>query len=581
MNKLYKSFSVSLKGLKTGFAAIAIAASSYTLPITAQTIIPPNRPVPPDLNPKPTPKPTTEPSKLPPPDRLLAPTAPQTPTIPSDRTSEALIVKKFEVIGSTVFSDAELAEITAPYTNRSISIAELFQLRTKITDLYLERGYITSGAYIPEQDLQTGTVKIQIIEGTLEDIKVTGLARLNPGYIQSRIAIATGKPLNRTRLLEALQLLQINPLIESISANLSPSLQPGSNILAVQVSEAKTFSLPITLDNSRTPSVGTDRRQIQLNEANLTGLGDRFSLTYSNTNGSNALDASYTIPFNPYNGTISFSFGTSSSNVIEAPFNILDIRSSSRNYEISIRQPLFQSTSQDFAIGLTTSHRQSEASLLGGEIPFPSLGSDDNGRTNLTALRFFQEYVQRSSEEVFAARSQLSVGIDAFSATINSASPDGRFLAWRGQAQYVRLLAPETLLFLRADLQLADRPLLSQEQISFGGQDTLRGFRQDAVLTDNGLLLSAEVRIPVLRIPEISGLLQIAPFFDFGKAWNHSLRPDPDPSTLASVGMGLRFQIGDRLTARLDLGIPLSLITGEKRTWQENGFYFSLVANPF
>ncbi|WP_442778037.1 ShlB/FhaC/HecB family hemolysin secretion/activation protein [Tumidithrix helvetica] len=581
VNKLYKSFSVSLKGLKTGFAAIAIAASSYTLPITAQTIIPPNRPVPPDLNPKPTPKPTTEPSKLPPPDRLLAPTAPQTPTIPSDRTSEALIVKKFEVIGSTVFSDAELAEITAPYTNRSISIAELFQLRTKITDLYLERGYITSGAYIPEQDLQTGTVKIQIIEGTLEDIKVTGLARLNPGYIQSRIAIATGKPLNRTRLLEALQLLQINPLIESISANLSPSLQPGSNILAVQVSEAKTFSLPITLDNSRTPSVGTDRRQIQLNEANLTGLGDRFSLTYSNTNGSNALDASYTIPFNPYNGTISFSFGTSSSNVIEAPFNILDIRSSSRNYEISIRQPLFQSTSQDFAIGLTTSHRQSEASLLGGEIPFPSLGSDDNGRTNLTALRFFQEYVQRSSEEVFAARSQLSVGIDAFSATINSASPDGRFLAWRGQAQYVRLLAPETLLFLRADLQLADRPLLSQEQISFGGQDTLRGFRQDAVLTDNGLLLSAEVRIPVLRIPEISGLLQIAPFFDFGKAWNHSLRPDPDPSTLASVGMGLRFQIGDRLTARLDLGIPLSLITGEKRTWQENGFYFSLVANPF
>ncbi|MEE3715708.1 ShlB/FhaC/HecB family hemolysin secretion/activation protein [Tumidithrix elongata RA019] len=282
-----------------------------------------------------------------------------------------------------------------------------------------------------------------------------------------------------------------------------------------------------------------------------------------------------------YNGTVSFSFGTSSSNVIEAPFDILDIRSSSRNYEVSLRQPLFQSTSQDFAIGLTASHRQSEASLLGGEIPFPSLGSDDNGKTNLSALRFFQEYVERSSEEVFAARSQFSLGIDAFGATINPSSPDGRFLTWRGQAQYVRLLAPETLLLLRADLQLADRPLLSQEQISFGGQDTLRGFRQDAVLTDNGLLFSAEVRIPVLRIPEISGLLQIAPFFDFGKAWNHSIRPDPDPSTLASFGMGLRFQISDRLTARLDLGIPLSRISGVKNTWQENGFYFSLVANPF
>jgi hemolysin activation/secretion protein len=579
VNKLHESISVSLNKFGKHFSVLAIAATFSPLPLAAQT--PQTRPLPPDQLPKNPPTTPTAPTKLPPPDRLLSPTTPQTPAIPSDRGSETLVVKKFEIIGSTVFSEAEFAEITKDYIKKPISVVALFELRTKITKLYVDNGYITSGAYIPEQNLQSGTVKIQIIEGGLEEIKVTGLTRLNPGYIQSRIAIATGKPLNRTRLLESLQLLQINPLIESISANLSPGSQPGINILEIQATEAKTFSLPITLDNSRTPSVGTDRRQIQLNEANLTGLGDRLSLTYSNTNGSNAFDASYTIPFNPYNGTISLSFGTSSSNVIEPPFDILDIRSSSRNYELSIRQPLLQTTSQEFALGLTASHRQSEASLLGGAIPFPTLGSDDQGKTKLTAIRFFQDFVQRSSEEVFAARSQISLGLDAFGATINTSAPDGRFLSWRGQAQYVRLLAPETLLFLRADLQLADRPLLSQEQISFGGQDTLRGFRQDAVLTDNGLLFSAEVRIPVLRIPEISGLLQVVPFFDFGKAWNHSVRPDPDPNTLASVGMGLRFQISDHLTARLDYGIPLSRISGDKRTWQENGFYFSFVANPF
>ncbi len=581
VDKLYRGIPLSLKKFQKDIFALAIASSSFTQALVAQTNLPPNRPIAPDSNPKTIPINPPEPTKLPSPDRLLAPITPQSPEIPSNNNSETIVVKKFEIVGSTVFSETELAEITKDYLNKPISINELFQIRTKITKLYLDNKYVTSGAYIPEQNFQSGTFRIQIVEGGIEEIRVTGLTRLNQGYIQSRIAIATQKPLNSNRLLEALQLLQINPLIESISANLSPSLQPGLNNLDVKVTEAKTFSLPITLDNGRTPSVGTDRRQIQLSEANLTGLGDRLNLTYSNTDGSNSFDSSYTLPFNPYNGTISFNFGTSSSKVIQVPFNFLDIVSSSRNYGLSIRQPFLQSTSQELALGLSLNRTESQASLLGGTIPYPSQGADENGQTKISALRFFQEYVQRSSEEVFAARSQISLGINAFGATINTTFPDSRFLAWRGQAQYVRLLAPETLLFLRGDLQLADRPLLSQEQISFGGQETLRGFRQDSVSTDNGLLLSTELRIPVMRVPEISGLLQVVPFFDFGEAWNNNTSTNPDPSTLASLGLGLRFQMSDRLTMRLDWGIPLSRITGDKQTLQERGLYFSLVANPF
>ncbi|MCA6553621.1 MAG: ShlB/FhaC/HecB family hemolysin secretion/activation protein, partial [Pseudanabaena sp. M135S2SP2A07QC] len=492
-----------------------------------------------------------------------------------------IIVKKFEVTGSSVFSDRELDAITTPYLDQPLSIFELLQIRTKITELYIDRGYITSGAYLPEQDLQKGIVKIQIVEGGLAEIKIKGLTRLNEDYIKSRLVIATGKPLNRNRLLEALQLLQINPLIENISANLSPSLQSGFNDLEVKVTEAPTFSLPITLDNSRTPSVGSERRQIQLNEANLTGIGDRLSISYSNTNGSNAFDVSYTIPFNPNNGTIGMSFGTSVSNVIEPPFNILDITSNSRNYELTLRQPILQNTVQDLALGLSLSHRQSSASLLNGLIPFPSIETGTDGQTRVTALRFFQEYVQRSAEEVFAVRSQINLGLKALGSTINLNAPDSQFVSWRGQMQYVRLFAPETLLLLRTDLQLSDRPLLSKEQINFGGQDNIRGYRQDALLSDNGLLLSMEMRIPLLRLPEISGMLQIITFYDFGTVWNHQAETNPDPSTLASVGVGLRFQVSDRLTIRIDLGIPLSRIFAEKKTLQENGIYFSILTNPF
>ncbi len=69
--------------------------------------------------------------------------------------------------------------------------------------------------------------------------------------------------------------------------------------------------------------------------------------------------------------------------------------------------------------------------------------------------------------------------------------------------------------------------------------------------------------------------------FDIGHGWNLSGFSDPDPQTLASIGIGLRLQISDRITARFDWGIPLIDVSGEKNNLQEKGLYFSLIVNPF
>ncbi|MBG1241434.1 ShlB/FhaC/HecB family hemolysin secretion/activation protein [Nostoc sp. NZL] len=493
-----------------------------------------------------------------------------------------MVVERFEVIGSTVFSPEELALATAEFTKRPISLTEVYQARSKITDLYVQNGYITSGAYIPPQTIQSGVVKIQVVEGKLEDIQITGTRRLNPNYVRSRLAIATTAPLNRQRLLEALQLLQLNPLIQNVSAELSAGSRTGASLLEVKVSEAKTFSSQIVLDNGRSPSVGSFRRRLQLNEANLLGLGDALGIAYTNTDGSNSFDASYTLPLNPRNGTLTFNYGITSSNVIEPPFNVLDIQSDSRYYELTFRQPIVQTPTQEFALGLTASRRESEASYIDIErLPFPGLGADEQGRTRVSALRFFQEWTSRNSREVIALRSQFNLGIDVLNPTINQNPPDSRFFAWQGQAQWARLLAPETLLLLRLNTQLASRTLLPLEQFGLGGQDSIRGYRQDYLLTDNGTFVSAEVQVPILRLPQIASTLQVIPFVDFGVGWNSSARENPDPNTLASVGLGLRWSQGDRFTVRLDWGIPLVSVNSNDRTLQENGLYFSLFYNPF
>lgn len=520
------------------------------------------------------------PQQLPPPDQLLKPSQPAplpeiVPNVPGEIT-----VERFEVLGSTVFSPEELEKVTKEYTKRPISFAELLQARTAVTQLYISKGYITSGAFIPPQKLTGGVVQIQVLEGGLEDIKVTGTQRLNPEYVRSRLAIATGKPLNRDRLLEALQLLQLNPLLANLSAELSAGAQPGVNLLEIKVAEAKSFNTQILLDNRRSPSVGTFRRQIEVNEGNLFGQGDAIAASYTNTDGSNEYNLNYTFPINPYNGTISFAYNNSNSRVLEEPFNALDIIAASRSYDVTFRQPLSQTPTQEFALGLSASRRESDTALLA--LPFRlSAGADQNGRTRVSVLRFFQEFTQRSSQQVLALRSQFNFGIAPFALTANDNPYDSFFLSWRGQGQYVNLLAPDTLLLLRADVQLADRSLVPIEQFGLGGQESVRGYRQDFLLGDNGVATTAELRLPILRTPEVQGLLQVTPFLDLGTVWNSSGKPNSSPNTLFGIGVGLRYQQGDRFTARIDYGIPVISVGSTKRTAQESGIYFSIIYNPF
>ncbi|NET16959.1 MAG: ShlB/FhaC/HecB family hemolysin secretion/activation protein [Okeania sp. SIO1H6] len=532
------------------------------------------------VNPIPQPLPQIEP--LPSPDDLLQPQpvpslSPQSPPL---QIPGKITVTQFAVIGSTVFSPTQLAEVLKPFTDRPISFAELLEAQTTVTQLYFDEGYVTSGAFIPPQTLQDGTVVIEVIEGQVEEIEISGLKRLNSSYISSRIEPGIQTPLNQNQLFQYLQLLQLNPLIERLSANLTAGTRPGLSRLEIEVEEAPAFFAQLSADNLRSPSVGTVRLQATTSHNNLTGFGDRFNVTYYRTEGSDTLDdLSYTIPINSKNGTISLRHRLTSSEIIEEPFNELDIDTNSQTYEMSFRQPIYQTPSTEIALGLTGSVEESKTTLL--DEPFPgSIGAEDDGEINISSLRFFQEYAFRSTKEVFVARSEFSLGINVFGATVNNQAPDGRYFSWRGQAQYLRLLAPETVFLIRSDIQLAPRSLFPQEQFSLGGGLSVRGYRQDALLADNGMFISTEFRFPILRVRNWNATLQLTPFFDFGTVWNSNELELVD-DTLSSVGLGLRFQVGTRFSAQLDWGIPLVYIDNNGDSWQEDGVYFYLRYRAF
>ncbi|MGK7935538.1 MAG: ShlB/FhaC/HecB family hemolysin secretion/activation protein [Xenococcaceae cyanobacterium] len=491
------------------------------------------------------------------------------------QTDISVIVNEFEILGSSVFSQQELQKITQPFVGRTLSFTELFQVRSAITKLYTDNGYINSGAYIPEQQVESGKLTIQILEGELEAINITGNKRLNSDYVRKRIALAAGKPVNIDSILKALQLLRLDPLIENISAELSTGIRPGTSLLDVEIEEADAFTVSAILDNSRSPSVGTFRRGASITHNNLFGFGDRFDFQYTNTDGSDRFDLDYTVPINLRNGKLGLRYGINFNDIVEEPFTPLDIKSESRYYELNLRQPIIQRPDNELSLGLAFSRVESETSVL--DEPFRiSVGADDQGRTKISALRFSQEWVNRGENQVIAARSQFSIGIDAFEATINEDAPDSSFFAWRGQGQWIRRLDEDFLFVLRGDTQLSTSSLVPLEQFRLGGFGSVRGYRQDLSLGDNGLFTSAELRIPIWRIPSIDGLVQLTPFVDIGVVWNQEDNIEIEDDILLSLGIGLNFTIGDNFNARLDWGIPLIDVDSEGNSLQENGIYFLL-----
>ncbi|BAZ50274.1 surface antigen D15 domain-containing protein [Nostoc sp. NIES-4103] len=549
---------------------------------SAQSIPPPGVNIPPTVPetldqtiPKPTPSPT-----VPTPTNPAAPIVPS-PAIPTPSdtnfpNSESFLVKKVEVLGATVLKN-EIAKLVQPLENRQVTFADLLKLRSDITELYINNGYITSGAFLPNnQNLTDSVVKIQVVEGELEKIEITGLRSLQPVYVRSRLEKATSTPLNRKRLEAALQLLQLDPIIQRVNAELTAGSSPGRNILQVQITEAPAFHGGVFVNNNQSPSIGSTQAGIFLAHDNLLGFSDRLNAEYGITEGLNLYNVSYAIPLNANDGTLSFSVNNADSQIIEDNFRDLKIRSETQTYSLNYRQPLYRKPQTEFALGLGLDLRRSQTFLL-DNIPFSFSEGPENGEAKVTVIRFSQDWVKRDTRTVLAARSQFSLGIGAFDATVNDTNTDGRFFSWLGQFQWVQLLSSRTLLLTRINAQLTGDSLLSLEKFSIGGFDTVRGYTQNKLVADNGFTASVEVRTPLLAN---SNTLQIAPFFDIGTVWNIQ-SSNPQPQTLSSFGLGLLWQPSRDLNLRLDYGIPLTDVSTGGNTLQDNGLTFYLRYQAF
>ncbi len=520
------------------------------------------------------PLPTIPPGAPPPSPLEPLPPAP-TPGVPVPGQETRIQVKKIMVLGSTVFSEAELAAVVRPYQNQYLTFEQLLEIRTAITRLYTDRGYVTSGAFLPPQDdLASGVIKVQVIEGELERLDIKGLERVRDRYVRRRLERAAKPPLNLRELEATLQLLQQNPLFSSVRAELKAGTAPGRSVLLVTLQEARAFHAAALVANQNAPSVGAIQGTLILSHDNVLGFGDRFSTDLGLSSGVTDFNVGYAFPVNARDGALFLRYQRTRSQIVEPPFSILDINSNSHTFSVGLRQPIVRTPSTELALALSFDWRQSQTFLYGNE-PFSFSPGPDRGTSKVRVLRFTQDWITRNQQRVLAARSQLSFGLPIFGATQNEAGIDGRFFSWVGQFQWVQALSRDVIAIARVAAQLTPDALLPLEQFSIGGLDTVRGYRQNFRVGDNGIVGSLEVRFPILQQADGIGTVQLVPFVDVGKVWNKTF-PISSPQLLASTGLGVNWQVGSAFSARLDWGIPLVSVERQGNTLQDSGIVFSI-----
>ena len=527
----------------------------------------------------------------PPPPSTMAAPVPQPPPETGTPLSQGprFVLRDVSIVGNTVLDEASIRGVLAPYLGKPVTTGDLEEIRRQFTLLYINRGYINSGAIIPDQNVVSGVVTFRFVEGRVTDIEVSGTDHFDPEYFRSRLTRGIEPPLNVDNLGREQQILLQDPLVKRLNLELLPGLEAGEARLHADVLEGSRYSLNAQIADDQVPTVGAVRGQLQGSIGNILGFGDILSAQYGRSEGLNDGYVGYSVPIASDDTRVSVRYDKNGVVVVTPELSGLNVTSTFSGVGVGLSRPIYRTPEEAFTLGVTLERREQQSFLLGMPFPFTP-GAEPNGKTVVTPLRLSLDWLDRDAEHAFAARSTFSFGLQTLGATVASpptfGTPTGKYFFWLGQAQYVRRIFEDWEILVRSDLQLANRPLLQMEQIAFGGLGSVRGYRTYLTVTDDGFLASGELRIPVgrLRLPyladsDVAGTVQIVPFYDYARGWNVD-RPTPYPQQISGVGAGVRWYIGSGLTAEFYYGKALRHVP-VGNSIEDRGIYFRVTSALF
>ena len=489
-------------------------------------------------------------------------------------SSPGIFIKSIGFSGHSQIELSKLENIVKNYINKRLTQKDLSEIRNKITSYYVAQGYINSGAYFPDQDLSQSILHIVIVEGKLSSIRIVTSGHLSEEYIRSRLNIDTKSVLNINDVKQKLLILQQDKLIKTITARLSATEQRGLANLHIDVADNDPVALSLFLNNYRPPSVGEIQGTAVISNDNLSGAGDKLVIWASQSEGLRSLEVTYEYPFKAGKFNLGLSANNNDSDVIEEPFDLIDIENNSSGWAIHARHNLKRSLYEQLDITLSLESKMSKTSI--GNTAF-NLNDINADKTQASLIRFTQEWTSRKQSTVYALRSLFSYGVDINNATILQEGADGEFLAWLGQAHWMYKQLNSHTLSLRYAIQLSNDPLLPFEQFSSGGRYSVRGFRENEFVRDMGSTLNLEYKIP-FQFKKLQYPVDFIVFGDFSSLKNKDRILDSHV-TISSIGLGIQGSMSNNTGYEVFWAHAAENDNSTEDTLQDRGIHLQFYVN--
>lgn len=477
-------------------------------------------------------------------------------------------IERIELNPSEILTETEIINITKPYIGKTISVETLKEITDKLTALYRDKGFLTAKAYLPEQKVENGVIKIQLVEGKVGDIYVDGNRWTRKSYILARINEKPDKLLNLTHLEQDINKFNRDNSVK-LRANVKPGKEFGTTDIYLQATDPNVWHLTPTFDNTGRETIGVLRGGLSFKNDSLFGYRDQFLVGYSGARSTNLVYTSYSVPLGSKGTKIGASFDFSSIKISNGPYKDFNIEGNAYNYSGFISQEFINTRKFSFSGDLGINFRQSTTFFQ--EIPLFT--------TQVRSLVAGLNFQLRDKYGYWSSRHSFDNGLDLLGGNV-------RFFKYDGYLTRVHNFGHGVLGIFRGAVQLTDDRLPPLEQFQIGGSSTVRGYSEGLLLGDNGYFLSAELRFPLMFLPEKIGKLPIrdrirgAIFVDHGGAFPDDGKTSTPHHTdyLTGVGLGLRGSLTKYLIGRVDWGFGLDRREDPQPTAR---LHFGLESNPF
>jgi hemolysin activation/secretion protein len=503
---------------------------------------------------------------------------PQPGPVKATDSTLKLTLSAVEFSGNQEISNATLEKLAAPYLNRLLTFADLQQLVAKISRYYQQQGFLTSRAYLPAQEIASGKLVINILEGKLASpgfsLKVDKNLRLKEEIAVGllRAAIPEGRILTKAELERGLLLLDDLPGILARST-LVPGASVGTSELLVEASEGNLLTGSLDLDNYGGRYTGDFRAGGSLQLNNPSRAGDLGGLKLLNSGGGlNYLRGFYQRPVGFLGTNLGIAFTWMDYSLGEE-FKNDDIEGNSQIYSLYLTHPVIRGREGNFNFSSGYDHKKLTDEALGvttkeREIDVIKMSLGGNVTDHL-----FTVGVTEFSTTLTAGLLDLSGVPGALAIDEVTAKTDGSFYLLSGSVSHTRFLTNTFSIFAGLQGQLPFGNLDSSEKLSLGGPAGVRAYPQGEAGGDAGYILNAELRYDLNDLlPKHQ--LQIFLFLDHGRIWLHE---DPwvgwqgdNPAlensySLSGAGIGAVISKTDRYYIRAGYGWALGNNKGHDR----------------